>query len=142
MTDPQHPPKPKPSPASKSRRGVKSLLATVSLAATLGGWAMLAAERAPAKTAQAADVAPPRMDAAADVAVGFPPLPTLVPPLTDSSSLAAPPAEIVQPTPAPQPTLRAAQPPPQRVVHVGGGGNGGNGGSGGAAPAAQTSSSR
>lgn len=139
MTDPQHPAKPRPVPATKSRHGIKSLLATASLAATLGGWAVLAAERAPTQVTQAVDAAS-RMNASAEVAVGFPPLPTLVPPL-DASSLAVP-TQIAQPTPVPQPTLRVAQPPPQRVVHVGGGGNGGNGGSGGAAPAAQTSSSR
>ncbi len=140
MTDPQRPAKPRPAPATKSRRGIKSLLATASLAATLGGWAVLAAERAPAQVTQAASAAS-RMNASAEVAVGFPPIPTLVPPL-DLSSPADQPTQIVQPTPVPQPTLRVAQPPPQRVVHVGGGGNGGNGGSGGAAPAAQTSSSR
>jgi hypothetical protein len=140
MTDPQHSPKPRPAAAPKNRYGIKSLLATVSLTATLGGWAILAAERPPAKSTQTADAAP-RLDASAEVAVGFPPLPTLVPPLNASFSITQP-TEVVQPTPLPQPTLRVAHPPAQRVVHVGGGGNGGNGGSGGPAPAAQTSSSR
>lgn len=140
MTDPQQPAKPRPAPATKNRRGIKSLLATASLAATLGGWAILSAERAPVELNQTTST-PSQMSASAEVAAGLPPIPTLVPPL-EGSSLADQPTQVVQPTPVPQPTLRVAQPPPQRVVHVGGGGNGGNGGSGGAAPAAQTSSSR
>jgi hypothetical protein len=92
-------------------------------------------------------LAAPRLAVSAGVALGFPPLPTLVPPPSGQSSLAAQPTEAVPPTPTPLPvpTLRVVnQAPPQKVVHVGGGGggNGGNGGGGGPAAAAQSSSSR
>lgn len=148
VTNSQNPPKRNGVPASKSRHGIKTLVATASLAATLGGWASLAAAGQPVnKAVRTETLASPRIAATADVAMGFPPLPTLVPPPSGLSSLAAQPTEVVQPmpTPPPQPTLRAVnQAPPQKVVHVGGGGNGGNGGnSGGGSPAAaQTSSSR
>lgn len=145
MTSPQRPPKPGGSSAAKGRHGVKSLVVTASLAATLGGWALLA-EHAPVNTkAQAATLIAPRIVASSDAALGMPALPTLVPPPPglSLSSLAAQPTEVAQPTPLPAPTLRAVnQAPPQKVVHVGGGGGGNGGSNGGPAAVAQTSSSK
>ncbi len=94
VTSSQHPPKPSGSPAGKSRHGVKSLVVTASLAATVGGWALLA-EHAPVNTTvQAATLIAPRIVASSDAALGMPPLPTLVPPppgLSLSSLAAQPP---------------------------------------------------
>ncbi|HEX7587768.1 MAG TPA: hypothetical protein VF478_05580 [Anaerolineae bacterium] len=146
-TSSQNPPKRKAAPAARTRHGIKTLVATASLAATLGGWASLSATDHPVnKAAPTETLAPPRIVATSDVALGFPPLPTLMPPPSGPSLWTAQPTEVVQPTPTPlpQPTLRSVnQAPPQKVVHVGGGGggDGGNGG-GGSSAAAQTSSSR
>ncbi len=144
-TSSQQPAKPGGSPAGKNRQGFKSLVVTASLAATLGGWALLAEHVPVNTTVQSATLIAPRIVASSDAATGMPPLPTLVPPPPGLSltSLAGQPTEVAQPTPLPEPTLRAVnQAPPQKVVHVGGGGNGGNGGStGGPAAVAQTSSS-
>ena len=145
-TSSQNPPKRSASPASKGRHGIKSLVATASLAATLGGWAMLAADHAPLnKAVPMGTLAPPRIEATSDVALGFPPLPTLLPPPTGLPAPAVQAAQFIPPTPTPlpPPTLRAVNVvPAQKVVHVGGGGGNGSGGSGGGGAAAQTSSSR
>lgn len=135
MTSPQSSPKPAKPIAQKGRHGIKALIAAASLTTTLGGWAMLSAERAPA-TSDPPLVASPTQGVAgsSDAALGLPPLPTLIPPPTGMPTLPALPTEVAQPLP--QPTLRVVTAPPQRVVHVGGGGSN----QGGAV--AQTHSSR
>ena len=147
VTSSQNPPKRSGSSAPKGRHGIKTLVATASLAATLGGWAMLATDHEPLNKAVPTEtLAPPRIVATSDVAIGFPPLPTLLAPQKGVPALAAMPTEVIPPTPTPLPlpTLRVVNAvPAQKVVHVGGGGgNGGSGGSGGGGAAAQTSSSR
>ncbi len=92
-------------------RNVKLLLTAASLTATLGGWAVLAADPPPAPL-------PP-----APLAVALPaptqaptlePWPTLVPLLSvDNSVQAGPPAPVVQvAAPAPTPSLRVVTAPP------------------------------
>lgn len=109
---------------------------------------MLATDHEPVnKAAPTQTMAPPPIVASSDVALGFPPLPTLLPPPTGFPTLAAVATQVVAPTPTPipLPTLRVVnEAPAQKVVHVGGGGggNGGGGGSGGGGGAAQTKSSR
>lgn len=147
MTSSRNLPKRSGSSAPKGRHGIKTLVATASLAATLGGWAMLATDHEPVNKAFPTQVpAAPPIVATSEVALGFPPLPTLLPLPTGFPTPAVPPTQVIPstPTPRPQPTLRVVnQVPAQKVVHVGGGGgNGGSGGSGGGGAAAQTSSSR
>jgi hypothetical protein len=147
MTSSQNAPKRGGLPAPKGRRSIKTLVATASLAATLGGWAMLASDHEPLNKALPTEtLAPPRIEATSEVALGFPPLPTLLPPPTGFPSPAVQPTQSIPPTPTPlpPPTLRMVNVvPPQKIVHVGGGGgNGGSGSSGGGGAAAQTSSSR
>jgi hypothetical protein len=84
----------------KGMPGVKALLATASLAATIGGWAWMTANAAqPINSAQ--------VEVAQAVTLNLQPLPTLVPEPTQASGVASPvtPATSVQTTvnPAPQP---------------------------------------
>jgi hypothetical protein len=126
-----------------SRQGIKTLVATVSLAATVGGWAMLSANREPATLAVLSPTAVIRNNTTTVIELA--PLPTLVSaPIISSTTKTQ---SVATRTPIPQPTLRAVNnPPPQRVVVIGGGGDtsgGGNsGGGGGSQAAAQTRSSR
>ena len=136
MANSQNPTKPNKSPDPKSRQSIKAFFVTATLAATLGGWATLAAERE--TVSQAAPIptwTAPRPTEEA-VKLELPPLPTLVPPPTGVPTLA--PLPTVQVKPVAQPTLRVVnQVPAQRVVVLGGGGGGG-GGSGGSAPSPVT----
>jgi hypothetical protein len=106
---------------------------------------MLATDHEPVnKAVPTQTLAAPQIVATSDVALGFPPLPTLLPPPTGFPTPAVQPTAAFPPTPTPrpQPTLRVVnQVPPQKVVHVGGGGGSGGSG-GGSGAAAQTSSSR
>ena len=129
----------------QSRSSIKTLIASISLAATVGGWAMLSADREPVMQVKLAPTMNKRPNTATIIELA--PLPTLVPPPSISSTLAT--TLSATPTPIPLPTLRAVnQPPPMRIVYVGGGGDGGDsgggggGGGGGSQAAAQTQSSR
>jgi hypothetical protein len=89
-------------PAKKpntSAPGVKVLITAASLAATLGGWALISSNEAPSTSAPTPAPAPATNSA---ITIKFAPLPTLVPPLTPQPQLVT----INQPHPAaaaPQP---------------------------------------
>ncbi len=88
--------------------GVKMLLTATSLAATLGGWALIsstAAQPLPALTPA------PEQTSNTTVTIKFAPLPTLVPPLTPQPQAVA----INQPRPA-APAARAPQPAPANTI--------------------------
>ncbi|MBI5030771.1 MAG: hypothetical protein HZB51_09605 [Chloroflexi bacterium] len=133
--------KPNKSSDANSRQSIKVFFVTATLAATLGGWASLAAERE--TMSQAAPVpswTAPRPTAEA-LKLEMPPLPTLVPPPTGVPTLA--PLPTVQVKPAAQPTLRVVnQVPAQQVIVLGGGGGDGGGGGSAPSPVTQTGSSK
>lgn len=137
MSNSQIPSKPNKAPDPKNRQSIKALFVTATLAATLGGWATLAAERETASKAAPAPILTAPRPSATAAKLELPALPTLVPPPTGVTTLAAQPT--VEIKPAAQPTLRVVnQVPAQRVVVVGGSGGGG-GGAGGSAPSPVTS---
>lgn len=125
--------KPSKKPAT-SAPSVKMLIAAASLAATVGGWAVISAK----ETKPTAALAPTQVVAPA-VTIKLAPLPTLVPPITPQpqaqlvtigqprSAVAASPA---QPAPATELVLRDVSAPPA------------NSGVSAPAPVANTGSSR
>ena len=133
MANSQNPAKPHKSPDPKSRQSIKAFFVTASLAATLGGWATLAAERETVSQSTPVPSIIMPLPTAAAIKLELPPLPTLVPQPTNMPTLA--PQPTVEVKPIAQPTLRVVnQVPAQRVVVVGGGGGGG-----GSAPSPVTS---
>ena len=126
--------KPAKKPAS-SAPGVKLLITAASLAATLGGWAVIGAKE-PKSTAAPV----PAQAAAPAVTIKLAPLPTLVPPITPQprSQLVT----IDQPRPvASAPQLATANELVLRDVSAPQA-NGGGGGSAAPAPVVNTGSSR
>ncbi len=94
-------------PAKKpntSAPGMKLLITAASLAATLGGWALISGNEA--RPAPSPTLAPERMEAPI-VTIKLAPLPTLVPPVTPQPRLATAnhphPAAAAAPQPAPAP---------------------------------------
>jgi len=100
--------------------GVKLMLTTAAMTATLGGWAAIAAAAPPAVEAGAPPPLVAPAPAPATLILGLLPLPTLVPPPAAARpgnrlGAATPPPPVVVapvPVPAPRPTLRVVQPPP------------------------------
>ena len=98
-------------PAKKpktSAPGVKMLITATSLAATLGGWALISSTAA--QPAPAPDPAP-EQTSNTTVTIKFAPLPTLVPPLTPQPQMVT----IDQPRPA-APAASAPQPAPANTI--------------------------
>jgi hypothetical protein len=136
---------------SSDAPGVKTLIAAASLAATLGGWALLSAKEAqPAAQSSALPAAPQTASQAASQAeaptrlINLAPLPTLVPLVphsqlvtaanaTASRSIAQP-AAPVQPAAPAQPALRVVSAPSQQ--------SGGGSSASAPAPVTNTRSSR
>ena len=126
--------KPSKKPAT-SAPGVKLLITAASLAATLGGWAMISAEE-PEPTPTPAPA--PVLAAAPVVTIKLAPLPTLVPPITPQPQVVTvnqPRAAASAPQPA-APTELVLRDVSAPQVNAGGGR------SAAPAPAANTGSSR
>jgi hypothetical protein len=103
--------------------GVKLLIAASSLAATVGGWALISAqETAPAQPAQpaaAAQSAAPQAAAAPVFSINLAPLPTLVPAMSSQPQIVT--VNNARAASAPRPAAVAAQPvaqaaPPPALV--------------------------
>lgn len=121
--------------AATTAPGVKVFITAASLAATVGGWALIGAQNN--------TVEPPPITPTAEakpepvvLSINLQPLPTIVPPPTLQPQLVTASNRSTVPSqPAPKPTAQAL--PVLRVVTAPGGGGGGGG-----APAATTHSSR
>jgi hypothetical protein len=127
--------KPSKKPAA-SAPGVKLLITAASLAATLGGWAVISA-KGPRPTAALV----PMQVAAPVVTIKLAPLPTLVPPITPQPQVVT----VNQPrSAAPRPAANASQPaaPTELVLRDVSAPQVNRGGSSAPAPAANTGSSR
>jgi hypothetical protein len=123
--------KPSKKPAT-SAPGVKMLITAASLAATLGGWAVLSAQEQKPAPAPA-----PKQAAVPAVTIKLAPLPTLVPPITPQPQLVT----INRPRPAagaPQPVA----PPDTLVLREVSAPQVNRGGSAAPAPVTNTRSSR
>ena len=98
-----HPAKPSGAP------GIKILVTAASVAATVGGWALLTAKQAQAQSQSASAALPVTAPAAA---LNLPPLPTIVPPPAQSAPQAAPFGGGAAAAAAPAPALRVVSAPP------------------------------
>ena len=133
--------------------GVKLLIAATSLAATVGGWALISAkETAPAQPDQsaAAQVVAPQVVSAPVFSIKLAPLPTLVPAMSSQPQIVT--VSNARAAVAPRPAVVAAQPAPQPapqpalvlrdVSAPASGGSSAGPASGAPAPAAKTRSSK
>ena len=99
--------------------GVKLLIAATSLAATVGGWALISAKETtpaqPAQPAAAAQAVAPQVAAAPVFSIKLAPLPTLVPAMSSQPQIIT--VNNARAASAPRPAVAAAaQPAPQPAL--------------------------